>query len=232
MENKVKDGNYYVVQSFMVKELGLKGLEKDVYAIIYGFTQAENQWFDGSLQYLADWTCSTKQGVLKALSYLFEKGLIDKQDNLFNGVKFVKYRSTEFNGGVKQSLTGGIKLSLTNNIDSNNIDNNNIYTETSKVLHCNDKVTENIKHKYGEYKHVLLKDSELKKLKEQYCNWQDLIKCLDEAIELKGYKYKSHYLAIKKWVVDAVNKDKTYQKREYKEKDLNSLYDDIDNVEI
>ena len=49
-------------------------------------------------------------------------------------------------------------------------------------------------------------DDELNKLKEQYSNWQELINHLDEAIEMKGYKYKSHYLAIKKWVVDAVNK--------------------------
>ena len=45
VENKVKDGNYYVIQSFMVNELHLKGLERDVYAIIYGFSQSENQRF-------------------------------------------------------------------------------------------------------------------------------------------------------------------------------------------
>lgn len=62
------------------------------------------------------------------------------------------------------------------------------------------------KHKYGEYKNVLLKDEELQKLKESYQNWEDLIKYLDEYIEMKGYKAKSHYLAIRKWVVDAVFK--------------------------
>ena len=65
------------------------------------------------------------------------------------------------------------------------------------------------KHKYGEYKHVLLKDEELQKLKQDYNNWEQLITYLDEYIEMKGYKAKSHYLAIKKWVVDAVNKKTT-----------------------
>lgn len=219
-ESKIKDGNFYVVQSFMVKELGLKGLEKDVYAIIYGFTQAENQWFDGSLQYLADWTCSTKQGVLKALNSLMEKELIEKQDNMFNGVKFVKYRSTEFNRGIKQGLMGGGKQSLTNNIDK-------------------DKKENNIKHVYGEYKHILLTDAELNKLKEQYSNWEELIAYLDEAIEMKGYKYKSHYLAIKKWVADAVNKKNgatkstaKFAQREYNSQDFNSMFDSIDDLEI
>ena len=82
------------------------------------------------------------------------------------------------------------------------------------------------KHKYGEYKNVLLKDEELQKLKEEYQNWEELIKYLDEYIEMKGYKAKSHYLCIKKWVVDAVNKQyfknqKTNQNNSAKEAFLN-----------
>lgn len=57
------------------------------------------------------------------------------------------------------------------------------------------------KHKYGEFKHVLLKPEEYDKLLEKFGSkgrdkW---IKTLDEGIELKGYSYKSHYLAILKW---------------------------------
>lgn len=123
MESKVKDGNYYVVQSFMIKELKLKGLEKEVYAIIYGFSQAE-QKFDGSLQYLADWTSSTKQGVMKTLKSLQEKGLINKEEEYKNSVKFVKYYATEFNWGMQHSLIGGVKQSLPNNINIDNIIDN------------------------------------------------------------------------------------------------------------
>ena len=70
------------------------------------------------------------------------------------------------------------------------------------------------KHKYGEYKNVLLKDEELQRLKQDYLNWEELIKYLDEYIEMKGYKAKSHYLCIKKWVVDAVNKNKKSSDKE------------------
>ena len=62
------------------------------------------------------------------------------------------------------------------------------------------------KNKYGLYKHVLLKPSEYEKLQKEYSNYEELITYLDEYIEMKGYKAKSHYLCIKKWVVDAVNK--------------------------
>ena len=61
------------------------------------------------------------------------------------------------------------------------------------------------KKKYGEYQRVLLTDDEHSKLVKDYKNANDLIKFLDEYIEMKGYKAKSHYLAIKKWVVDAVD---------------------------
>ena len=55
------------------------------------------------------------------------------------------------------------------------------------------------KHKYGEYKHVLLTDEEYESLKDRIKDPDKWIKILDEGIELKGYKYKSHYLAILKW---------------------------------
>ena len=63
-----------------------------------------------------------------------------------------------------------------------------------------------VKHKHGEYQHVLLKDDEVEKLIEEYGKDMTvkLIKFLDEYIEMKGYKAKNHYLAIKKWVADAV----------------------------
>lgn len=68
------------------------------------------------------------------------------------------------------------------------------------------------KHKHGEYKNVRLTDEELTKLEEEY--GLDLahsaITFLDEYIEMKGYKAKSHYLAIRKWVINAV------QERDFK----------------
>lgn len=127
--SRIKDGNYISIQSFMVKDLNLKGNELLIYAIIYGFSQAENQTFSGGLQYLADWTNSTKQGVIKCIKSLQEKGYIEKKENYINGVKFVEYYTTEFNGvlnkvecGVVNKVELGSKQSLPNNID-NNIEN-------------------------------------------------------------------------------------------------------------
>lgn len=96
MENRVNPQNFYVVQGWMVSELGLKGNELAVYAIIYGFSQAEQQYYTGSAQYLADWIKSTKKTALVALKSLVEKGYVEKQERLENGVKFCDYRCKNY----------------------------------------------------------------------------------------------------------------------------------------
>lgn len=133
MEIKVKDRAYITIQSFMVNELKLKGNELLVYAIIYGFSQADGQTFSGNLQYLANWTSSTKQGVIKNLKSLIDKGFIVKKENYINGVKFCEYYSTEFNG-VLNIVEQGIKLSLPNNIKDNIIYNTKENNNTNVLL--------------------------------------------------------------------------------------------------
>lgn len=173
----VKDGSYILIQSWMIKELELKGNELLIYAVIYGFSQADGTAFTGSLQYLADWTNSTKQGVIKNLKSLMEKGLIKKvgenlqkqrifykayrvlnkvdQSTKFNGEDVDQ--STEFNGTGKQSLidhstkfNGTVKQSLmvSNNID-NNI-NNNITTTTNQEENLSEEI--NLEEKVSEEK--------------------------------------------------------------------------------
>lgn len=132
-ESKVKRENYISIQGFMLTDLNLKGNELIIYACIYGFSQLEGQVFNGSLQYLADWTNSSKQGVLKNLQSLVAKGYIQKIDKNINGVKFCEYYATELNTvlnnvehGMQQSLTPPMQQSLPNNISLNNTGNNSI----------------------------------------------------------------------------------------------------------
>ncbi len=63
--------------------------------------------------------------------------------------------------------------------------------------------------KYGEYKRVLLSDEEYRKLQDEYGaeKLRRAIKRLDEYIETKGAKYKNCYLAMKKWVFQALDEE-------------------------
>ena len=71
------------------------------------------------------------------------------------------------------------------------------------------------KHKYGEYQHVLLTDNEYENIANTF--GQDMlkksIKFLDEYIEEKGYKSKSHNLAIRRWVIQAVQEQEAKEQR-------------------
>lgn len=108
----IKNESYIVIQGFMINELKLKGNDLIVYAIIYGFSQLKGQKFNGSLQYLAKWTNSSKQGVLKNLKSLLNQKLIAKEEKFINGIKFVEYYTTELNG-VCNSVSRGMQLSFT-----------------------------------------------------------------------------------------------------------------------
>ena len=93
--NEITDKNYIVIQSFMVRDLRLKGNELLIYAIIFDSSQTEEQKFSGSLRYLAGRTNSTKRGVLNSLKSLMQKGYIKKEEQIINGVKHCSYRTSK-----------------------------------------------------------------------------------------------------------------------------------------
>lgn len=67
-----------------------------------------------------------------------------------------------------------------------------------------------VKHKYGEYKNVLLTDDELEKLKAEYSDWEDRIERLSSYVASHGKSYKSHYATIRNWArKEGVNSGKT-----------------------
>lgn len=77
-------------------------------------------------------------------------------------------------------------------IDINNNISVSVETEKSKK----DKP---IKHKYGEYKNVLLTDEELEKLKTEYSDYVERIERLSGYTASTGKVYKSHYATIRNW---------------------------------
>lgn len=128
--SKIKNENHINIQGWMVNELKLKGAELIIYAIIYGFSQDGQSKFTGSLQYLADWTNSTKQNCINHLKFLLEKDLIEKEEIEINNNKYCKYNvklDTIQNfciGSQKNCI--GIQNFCTNNIDYNIKDKTNI----------------------------------------------------------------------------------------------------------
>lgn len=95
----------------------------------------------------------------------------------------------------------------------------NTQTEHERIhtRHTNKKERskeEENKRIYGEYRHVRLTDDEHQKLISDFgeTDTREAIRFLDEYIEMKGYKVKSHYLAMRKWVYRAIKEDRAKKK--------------------
>lgn len=81
---KLPNDSYMCIQAFMINDLHLKGVEKEVYALIYGFSQDGQSEFSGSLSYIQKWVTASKPTVIKAIDYLVTKGLIIKVSDTRN----------------------------------------------------------------------------------------------------------------------------------------------------
>lgn len=141
-----------------------------------------------------------------------------KTTNKYSVITIVKY--DEYQGKpewINQQINQENNQQATNKQPANNQQITTI-KEEQEDKECKEEKEKNnkatAKHKFGEYRHVLLTEEQHQKLMNDYANYQELITYLDEYIEMKGYKAKNHYLAIKKWVVDAVSKRKKNKESE------------------
>ena len=153
--------------------------------------------------------------IVKQFIIPFESGvLVIKDWRINNYLRSDRYKPTiyteekaqlQLNENQSYILKDTVGIPLVS-IDKNSIDKNRLEKNS---IDSKPVATPTLKHKYGEYKHILLKDTELEKLNKDFGEEETkiAIKFLDESIEMKGYKYKSHYLAMRKWVFDAI-KDK------------------------
>jgi hypothetical protein len=148
------------------------------------------------------------KGVLQRLS---ERGLIQVESNGDIFVpKFAKRQQVALTNAERQARfrkkqNSNAEVTACNEeVTLDKIRGEEIRGDNSITTPKKKKSSKPKKHKYGEYKNVLLSDDEKQKLKEKFGvkKARRLVDNMDEAIEMKGYKYKSHYLAILKWERD------------------------------
>ena len=95
------------------------------------------------------------------------------------------------------------------------------------------KAAKPARHKYGEYKNVLLSDEDMDKLKAEFpADWQQRIERLSGYIESTGKSYKNHLATIRNWA----KRDKEKEAAEKKQKNdgwcMPNADDDIDLTKI
>lgn len=135
----MKSTNYIVIQGWMCNELGLKGNELLVFALIYGFSQDGVSNFNGGRKYISETFDITLPTVDKILQSLMTKNFIAKE-SAHDYVHTDSYFVTDWvnagvvkklYGGSKEILRGGSKEILLNNTNNNNT---NIKKSNSKEL--------------------------------------------------------------------------------------------------
>ena len=118
---KVNPDNYFVVQGWMITELGLKGNALMIYAIIYGFSQTTNTAFTGSIDYLCEWLGGiSRPTVINTLDNLVQQGLLTKTSTTKGALIYNSYIAVVTS---KKILPVTSKKILHNNNSKDNIEN-------------------------------------------------------------------------------------------------------------
>ena len=94
-----------------------------------------------------------------------------------------------------------------NDNDNENVNDNDNDNENDVSLHDSSNDTlppltkpKNVRHKYGEYKNVLLSDEDMEKLKTEFPNdYEERIERLSSYVASTGKSYKNHLATIRNW---------------------------------
>ena len=174
-----------------------------------------------SNQYFADFFDLSKDRISRLVSGLKNKGyitveLIYKEGTCEVDKRIIKLNPYSYFYQGVQNHQGGIGENTKDITNNYNINNNN---KTSKK-----KTTKEPRHKYGEFKNVLLSDKDLEKLKSEYGEElvEKYIKKMDEWIELNGRRYKNYYLALRQWM----NKEVSKKQEKVKKQEEDTKYDE------
>jgi len=119
-----------------------------------------------------------------------------------NGVSFLNYERHMSENAKKRAQTA-LRVSKYRERERNANSNADTLPDKSRIdknRREESKIRE-VRHRHGEYKHVMLTDREYGRLE---ADWGEpelrrMIAILDEGIEMRGYKYKNHNLAIQAW---------------------------------
>lgn len=194
------------------------GVSKSDICLWYGLMSIANRFswkeFNAPILMLLSETKLTKNEFYKSRNKLKQFGLLEFKERGGSRATVYKMNSIVSLYGT-QMQTQMQTQSVTQMQTQTQTQNVNIHkTKNQKPETKNQKQKEIKKKKFGEFKNVLLTEDEFFRL-EAECGpmLSSVIEYLSTYIEMKGYKAKSHYLAIKKWVISAVKEQRLKDER-------------------
>ena len=172
--------------------------------LLYGEITAlcnEKGYCWASNEYFANQYKVSKPTIQNWLKSLEEKGYIYREVKYKVGSKEIEARYIRIlGGGHQENLVGGHQEIY----QDNNTSINNTFNNTKEYIRdlppLKKSKAKPIRHKYGEYKNVLLSDEQMEKLKIEFPNdYQERIERLSEYCESSGKTYKNYLATIRSW---------------------------------
>ncbi|MGX7701075.1 helix-turn-helix domain-containing protein [Enterococcus mundtii] len=159
-----------------------------------GFCWAGNEYF-------ADLYCVNKETISRWISDLIKFGYLNREIIYKEGTNQIINRYLRIN---QYPIDEKRNTPIDEKVKDNNTSINNTFNNTKEYIRelppSKKSKAKPTRHKYGEYKNVLLSDDQMEKLKTEFPNdYQERIERLSEYCESAGKTYKNYLATIRSW---------------------------------
>lgn len=168
-----------------------------------GFCWAGNEYF-------ADLYGVNKETISRWVSDLIKFGYLNREIIYKEGTNQIINRYLRIN---QYPIDEKRNTPIDEKVKDNNTSINNTFNNTKEYIRelppSKKSKAKPIRHKYGEYKNVLLSDEQMEKLKTEFPNdYQERIERLSEYCESSGKTYKNYLATIRSWARKEKNESK------------------------
>ena len=176
-----------------------------------GFCWAGNEYF-------ADLYCVNKETISRWISDLIKFGYLNREIIYKEGTNQIINRYLRIN---QYPIDEKRNTPIDEKVKDNNTSINNTFNNTKEYIRelppSKKSKAKPIRHKYGEYKNVLLSDDQMEKLKTEFPNdYQERIERLSEYCESAGKTYKNYLATIRSWARKEKSEPKKKMNNGYK----------------
>ena len=200
-----KEKNYTVLDNTFIKDTRLSWKAKGLMTYLLSLPDDWTIHLSEIEQHATDGKSALRSAINELKEFGYLKAEQKRENNRFAEMVYIIIENPD------SPLTD---FQQTENLQTENLNSENQTlqnTNNDKVLNeqnTNDNIPKQKKSKLGTYLNVLLTDAELLKLIEKLGQEKTVavIKNFSELKEMKGYKYKSDYLALLRWGIEAYEK--------------------------
>ncbi|MCU1923090.1 helix-turn-helix domain-containing protein [Enterococcus faecium] len=172
--------------------------------LLYGEITAlcnERGFFWAGNEYFADLYGVNKETISRWVSDLIKFGYLNREIIYKEGTNQIINRYLRIN---QYPIDEKRNTPIDEKVKDNNTSINNTFNNTKEYIRelppSKKSKAKPVRHKYGEYKNVLLSDEQMEKLKTEFPNdYQERIERLSEYCESSGKTYKNYLATIRSW---------------------------------